>query len=74
MAQRSLSEAGGVELELLRKENRLRSGLRSALVSMKPALQELAKQLPDIGDAQGILYECIELRGFPPLKSLEGVS
>ena len=73
MVQRPISELGGVELELIRKENRLRSGLRSALVSMKPALQELAVETRKIGDSEGVLYECIELRGFPPLKSSERV-
>ena len=73
MAPRSVSDVGGVDLELFRKENRLRSGLRSALASMKPVLQELISKSSNIGDAYGILYECVELRGFPPLMAMERV-
>ena len=74
MAQRVISdETEGLELELYRKENRLRSGLRVTVVSTRGALHELVSKSQSAKQPRGIFYERIELRGFPPLKESEKV-
>ena len=62
------ASADSFEVELINKENRSRSTVKSSLASLRPQIDVLvAQKKVEPVDRQRVLIEQIELRGFPPL-------
>ena len=61
------ASADTLETELMSKENRSRSSVRSSLALLLPQVDALlAQKKAAVADRQKIVMEQIELRGFPP--------